>query len=455
MDCITPPFEIARWIAAYLSKSLGSDEQMLLDRWRKASPAHEELFQKLCSEQRLLHYAEQRSWFDETEGWQRLQQKLQLQQYPLQDQLQKMQDSQQLQTESQQLQQQESQQYALHRQRFQRRKRLLSRVSNVAAALLLPLLWSALTLSTPSPSPTSTSGQSVAHATITPGSSKALLTLEDGSTVALSATTDTLLTQATSTTLRMDSAQLTYQHAALISEVSSAASANASTSTQPVAWNSIQTPQGGEYRLTLSDGTRVYLNAMSTLRFPVEFGSEQRTVELSGEALFEVSHSGKPFIVKTHEVEVEVMGTVFNLSAYPDESTHTTLVSGQVKVSAPGAGSCLLAPSQQASFAPGEGQLRVMQVDTDCFTTWTKGKILFKDVRLDEMMKQLCRWYDMEVSFADPSLKALRFGCHLNRYHDIAPFLRLLEQTGKVCVTTEGHHLTIAPPSSSPKYLSN
>ena len=95
------------------------------------------------------------------------------------------------------------------------------------------------------------------------------------------------------------------------------------------------------------------------------------------------------------------------------------------------------------------------QVDTDCFTAWTKGKILFKDVRLDEMMKQLCRWYDMEVSFADPGLKSLRFGCHLNRYQDIIPFLRLLEQTGKVNVKTEGHRLTITRPLTSPKYLSN
>lgn len=429
MDCITPPYEIARWIAAYLSQSLGSSEQMQLDRWRKASPAHEELFQKLCSEQRLLRYAEQRSWFDEAEGWHRLQQRLQKQQ-------------------------QESQQHCLQQQRFQRRQRLLCRVGNVAAALLLPLLWSALSLNTPSPEPTPTPETLTAHTTITPGSSKALLTLEDGRTVTLSATTDTLLTQASATTLRLDSAQLTYQHTALITEAQPTTEKHASIPSQPEAWNSIQTPQGGEYRLTLSDGTRVYLNAMSTLRFPVEFRGEQRKVELCGEALFEVSRSGKPFIVKTHAMEVEVMGTVFNLSAYPDESIHTTLVSGRVKVSSPGAGSCLLSPSQQASLTPGDSRLRVKQVDTDCFTAWTKGKILFKDVRLDEMMKQLCRWYDMEVSFADPSLKALRFGCHLNRYHDITPFLHLLEQTGKVSVKTNGRRLTIAPPPSSPKYLS-
>ncbi len=404
MDRMTPQFETARWIAAYLSNSLNSDEQMQLDRWRKASPAHEELFQRLCSEQRLLRYAEQRSWFDEAKGWQQLQQRL-------------------------------------HRK--QRIRLLISRVANVAAVLLLPLLWSALTPHLPAPAGTSGSEQPVLHTTISPGSSRALLTLEDGSTVALSATTDTLLTQAATTTLRLDSAQLTYQHAAL------------PTTSQPMAWNSIQTPQGGEYRLTLSDGTRVYLNAMSSLRFPVEFNGTQRTVELAGEAYFEVSHNGKPFIVKTQEMDVEVMGTSFNLSAYPDETTHTTLVSGRVKVSAPGAGSCLLAPSQQALLAPDKRELRVTQVDTDCFTAWTKGKILFKDERLDEMMKQLCRWYDMEVSFAEPQLKTLRFGCHLNRYHDITPFLSLLEQTGKVSIQTNGRRLIIAPPASPPKYLSN
>lgn len=434
MEHMTSHFEIARWIAAHLSRSLGSKEQIQLDRWRKESSAHEELFQRLCNEQRLLHYAEQRSWFDEAEGWKRLQQQLQ-QQSPQQPQYQQLLNPQQ--------------------QRRQRHLRLFSRVANVAAVLLLPLLWSALTTYFQAPVSTPLPEQLTTHIPITPGSSKALLILEDGSTLPLSATTDTLLTQATSITLRLDSAQLTYQHAALDAEAPSSETALTNTILYSPHWNSIQTPQGGEYRLTLSDGTRVYLNAMSTLRFPVEFSGGQRVVELSGEAYFEVMHSGTPFIVRTPRMEVEVMGTAFNLSAYPDEVTSTTLVNGQVKVSASGVGSRLLVPSQQASLTPGEDRLCVKQVDTDCFTAWTKGKILFKDERLDVMMKQLSRWYDMEVNFAEPSLKALRFGCHLNRYHDITPFLRLLEQTGKVSIKVDGHRLTISTPSTTPTYRTN
>ncbi len=399
-----PPFEIARWIAGYLSKSLDPEEQAKLDHWRQASPAHEALFQKLCNEQRLLRYTEQRSWFDEAKGWQQLQGRI-------------------------------------HKQ--QRRQRLLHQIANVAAALLLPLLWSALSPQLHSPTPIPVAHPPVVHSSITPGSAQALLTLEDGRTLPLNSSTDTLLTQASSTTIRLDSAQLTYKHTAHATQVQ-----------LPTAWNSIQTPKGGEYRLTLSDGTRVYLNAMSTLRFPVAFDEDTRTVELSGEAYFEVSHSGHPFVVKTQLMEVEVMGTAFNLSAYPDEMSHTTLVTGSVKVSAPKAGTRLLLPSQQASLSPNGGTLKIKRVDTDCFTAWTQGKILFKDERLDEMMKQLSRWYDMEVRFTDPSLEALRFGCHLNRYADITPFVGLLEQTGKVSVKIEGHQILIAPPTTPPKRLS-
>ena len=404
MSHINPPFEIARWIAGYLSKSLSQEEQAQLDRWRQAAPANEALFQKLCDEQRLLRYAEQRSWFDEAKGWQLLQ-------------------------------------HRIHKQ--QRRRRLLNQIANVAAVLLLPLLWSALSPHLPSPIPIPPANPHLAHSSITPGSAQALLTLEDGRTLTLNSRTDTLLTQASSTTIRLDSAQLTYQH-----------TAHGTDSQHPRAWNSMQTPQGGEYRLTLSDGTRVYLNAMSSLRFPVEFGDGVRSVELSGEAFFEVKHSGQPFVVKTRLMEVEVMGTAFNLSAYPDETAHTTLVTGSVKVSSPKAGSRLLLPSQQASLSPNGGPLKVKQVDTDCFTAWTKGKILFKDERLDEMMKQLSRWYNMEVRFADPLLRTLRFGCHLNRYADITPFVGLLEQTGKVSVKMEGHQILIAPPTTPTKHLS-
>lgn len=370
---------------------------MQLNRWRQASPAHEELFQKLCSEQQLLRYVEQCNWFNEAKGWLKVEQRI----------------------HSQQL-----------------RLRWVNRVANVAAALLLPLLWSALFMHLTDSSPIPHDRQLQSSTTITPGSAQALLTLEDGQTLKLGAATDTLLTQAASTTLRLDSAQLIYRHTARTSQATSS-----------MTWNSIQTPRGGEYRLMLSDGTRVYLNALSTLRFPVAFDGGHRIVELSGEAYFEVSRNECPFVVKTRQMEVEVMGTSFNLSAYPDETVHTTLVEGSVKVSAPGAGSRLLLPSEQASLPTTGDRWRVKRVDTDCYTAWTRGKILFKDERLDELMKQLARWYGVEICFTDPSLQSLRFGCYLNRYADITPFISLLEQTGKVRVKIEGHRIIISSPN--------
>lgn len=207
-------------------------------------------------------------------------------------------------------------------------------------------------------------------------------------------------------------------------------------------YNKVEIPRGGEYALVLSDGTKVHLNSMSSLRFPVAFTADKREVELQGEAYFEVSKTGQPFIVNVNGMQVEVLGTTFNISAYPNEEYQTTLVTGSVRVSAEKGESLVLKPSQQATIVSGGNSIQVRTVDTSFYTSWVKGKINFKDQRLEDIMKILSRWYDMNVVYENEGLKNIRFGCNLNRYEEITPFVKLLEQTEEVHVKIEGNTIT-------------
>ena len=232
------------------------------------------------------------------------------------------------------------------------------------------------------------------------------------------------------THIKVDSTTLNYQVAQ-----------TASQKEKPI-YNKVEIPRGGEYALVLSDGTKVHLNSMSSLRFPVTFGAGARVVELEGEAYFEVSKTGQPFLVNTKGVQVEVLGTTFNISAYPDEEYQATLVNGSVKVNAEKIGSLILKPSQQATLSVGSNSMQVRTVDTSFYTSWVEGKIHFKDQRLEDIMKTLSRWYDMEVVYQNERIKDFRFGCHLDRYEEIAPFVRLLEKTEKVHAKINGKTIT-------------
>ena len=385
MNRIEQDFEVARLIARSLTDSLSDEERRWLDAWRSESAAHETLYARLCSESALQQHAAQRLAFDEAEGWAGVQRRL----------------------------------------NSRRRRQLWMRCASVAAIVLLPLCLAGWLWWSAQPEPIALPMEVAQE--ICPGSAHAWLTLDDGETVSLQHQTDTLLREGGATVARLDSACLSYAPQTL----SSPSQMN----------HTVETPRGGEYTLLQRDGTRVHLNAMSSLRYPVAGGGERREVELTGEAYFEVSRSETPFVVRTQCMEVEVLGTQFNLSAYPDEASQATLVSGRVKVRVESGESCLLEPSQQATWMPDDHRLSIATVETDFYTSWIAGKIRFKDQRLEEIMKILSRWYGVETHYADERLKELRFGCHLNRYADITPFLHLLERTGKLHVRQQGRHL--------------
>lgn len=208
-------------------------------------------------------------------------------------------------------------------------------------------------------------------------------------------------------------------------------------------------PRGGEYSIVLSDGTKVFLNSMSKLVYPVRFSDDERKVILEGEGYFEVQKDEKhPFIVQVNGMQVQVLGTSFNVKAYQDEQNiYTTLVEGCVSIltgDSTVSQEHTLAPDQQAVFDKGNATVSVQNVDADQYMQWTKGRYVFADQSLDEIMKTLSRWYDFSFHYNDESLKEMRFEGGLNKYESIEPVLDIITRTGKVKVSVKGKEVSFS-----------
>lgn len=212
--------------------------------------------------------------------------------------------------------------------------------------------------------------------------------------------------------------------------------------TMPV-MTEVVTGRGEERTIVLPDGTSVILNSLSRITYPGEFYGECREVSLEGEALFIVTTTNIPFIVSTESMRIEVLGTSFDVRAYSGKPARTVLLKGSVRISS-GPEDCILSPGQMASVSGEGGNIRIDEVDVDFYTSWTRGKIIFRDERLEDIMDELSRFYDFEVEYGSDAVKDLRFGCVVDRFDDIQPFLDLLRRTGRIRVETpDGHKLLI------------
>lgn len=222
---------------------------------------------------------------------------------------------------------------------------------------------------------------------VAPGGNKATITLANGNVITLNgAKNGTLASQGNTSINKTADGLINY------------ASSKDNSSPQNMVYNTAATPRGGQYQLILSDGTKVWLNAASSIRFPVEFIGNERNVEITGEVYFEVAHNAtKPFRVTTNGQTVEVLGTHFNINAYSDEeAVKTTLLEGSVKVSASGASS-IIKPGEQARFK--HGAISVAEVDADEAVAWKNGFFHFKDDNIRGVMKELARWYDVDIKY--------------------------------------------------------
>lgn len=209
---------------------------------------------------------------------------------------------------------------------------------------------------------------------------------------------------------------------------------------EEIIYNTVITPRGTEYLLTLADGSRVWLNSDSRLKFPVKFPKGMRHVELVGEGYFEVAKdTSSPFIVSSGALDVRVTGTSFNITAYPDENTiQATLVSGAVDVSCPGnanIGKVSLVPNEIAVFAPGSQSIKTKKVDIASFIAWHEGYLDFDDEDLGSITKKLERWYDLTFEFDQPETKELIFYGSIKRHEDISRVLDMLKCTNLIDFT--------------------
>lgn len=196
-------------------------------------------------------------------------------------------------------------------------------------------------------------------------------------------------------------------------------------------YNRMETLTGMEYTLALADGTLVYLNAETSLRYPVVFREGERVVELEGEAYFEVAKDEmRPFIVRMNGSEIKVTGTSFNARAYGnEEEVVTTLVEGRVEVNGR-----KIVPGEQVRFEVNTGNLTVKTVDVNRFIAWKEGYFVFRNERLEDVMKTLARWYGVEYHFLDEQSKNVRIGARFGRYDDMTPIIEMLRQTELVNV---------------------
>lgn len=208
--------------------------------------------------------------------------------------------------------------------------------------------------------------------------------------------------------------------------------------------NRLLVPQGQTYKLALADGTNVMLNAESELTFPSEFDTDRREVFLKGEAFFQVTHNEKaPFIVHTDQLDVQVLGTTFNVSGYNNENMlKVTLVEGSIRIHQQG-DSVKIRPNEQYNYNKNTREKRVQTVDTELFTSWVNDEYIFKDTTLDEIFNRINHWYMFDVTYESPSLKEKRFFLTIGRDASLDQIIQIINSTEEICIEKKDNHIVV------------
>ncbi|MBB5436606.1 ferric-dicitrate binding protein FerR (iron transport regulator) [Pedobacter sp. AK017] len=315
---------------------------------------------------------------------------------------------------------------------------LSARITTIAAAIIILLGVGTLIFTNHEKLPYAYSND------VPPGTDKAILTLTNGKKINLSEAKDGSLTKQSGIELTKAS------DGTLIYKVDSS-----NKNFDVLAYNTITTPKGGQYKIVLSDGTKVWLNAASSLSYNAslyERGGARR-IKMSGEAYFEVTKNKKhPFIVITDRQEVKVLGTHFNISAYNDErSIKTTLVEGSVHISPlplKAGGSpdlsikgVTIKPNQEAILSP--GGIQVHEVNADEAVAWKNNEFTFATENLESIMRKIARWYDVDIIYASKQVGNKPFSGTISKFEKVSQVLCLLEVTGEVKFKIEGRRITV------------
>ena len=387
---VDDPFLLASWIAKSMAGELSDEELQLLDEWRMTSARNHQLYDRIVSRERREAKRRHFTAFDKVFGWQGYSKKLK------------------------------------ETEKKVNRWRVFLRY---AAILLIPLSATVYGVLRSGEETVSLADLNA----ITPGGTRAELVLPSGEVVDLVAKSG-VISRGENTVINNEGKTLSYKSIGNQAPMDS------------LRYNEVIVPKGGEYQLVLSDGTLVYLNSMTKIRFPERFSEKCREVEVCGEAFFEGAENKRvPFVVKTDAYEITVLGTKFNVTAYADEQVATTtLVEGAVSIS----GKCIgeakaLRPNEQFVLDRVSGSVEIKNVDVNYYTAWKDGMFRFRDVRLEEIMHVVERWYDMTVVYEDESVRDLHFGFNMSRLETIEPLLNIFELNGKIKITKEGKVLKI------------
>ena len=376
-------FQLARIIAASLKGNANDEEQRTLREWLSVSTRNKKIY-------------------DEFKDGKRLEQKI---------------------VESQQINWKIDYQHFITKRQRTRKNRRMKTIIRYAAILTLPIVAAGIFLLQKNDRQTIVSISEV----IKPGEHKAVLITGGGERITLSDSTLSPIQEQNGMIVNVTNNKVSY----ILPEDSLC------TQGSPI-FNTLQIPRGGEYFLTLADGTEVWLNAETEIRYPVQFTGDKRVVYLDGEAYFTVApDKNKPFTVVSTHASVSVLGTQFNFRAYPDErDVQTTLVSGSVIMQSEKYKQQIkLVPGEQGVLEKNSAKLMKQEVNTYLYTAWKDGRFAFRDARLEDLFNILARWYDLSVFYQSPEAKDIRFTGDLNKTDDFKSILKIIEQNERVIFT--------------------
>ena len=376
-------FQLARIIAASLKGNANDEEQRTLREWLSVSTRNKKIY-------------------DEFKDGKRLEQKI---------------------VESQQINWKNDYQHFITKRQRTRKNRRMKTIIRYAAILTLPIVAAGIFLLQKNDRQTIVSISEV----IKPGEHKAVLITGGGERITLSDSTLSPIQEQNGMIVNVTNNKVSY----ILPEDSLC------TQGSPI-FNTLQIPRGGEYFLTLADGTEVWLNAETEIRYPVQFTGDKRVVYLDGEAYFTVApDKNKPFTVVSTHASVSVLGTQFNFRAYPDErDVQTTLVSGSVIMQSEKYKQQIkLVPGEQGVLEKNSAKLMKQEVNTYLYTAWQDGRFAFRDARLEDLFNILARWYDLSVFYQSPEAKDIRFTGDLNKTDDFKSILKIIEQNERVIFT--------------------
>lgn len=380
-------YHIAQLIVKKKLTSLTEKEQQILKEWQQRTPENTKLYTTVFSEKRQENRALLLSKIDKETAYEKVQKSI------------------------------KNQKHFVRLQRW-----LVSAVAVFIVGLLGILIKKLYVSEVYAP-------KQVAISNIQPGATKATLVLSNGKTLQLEQLTQDSLILQEGVNIQHDEKKLDY-------------SKQKNTSTSTARYNTVRVPAGGEYQLVLADGTKVWLNSESTIKYPVQFIAGKRDVWVSGEVCFDVAHDKhKPFIVNVNNTKIEVLGTVFNVEAYPEQSAvTTTLARGSVRLKNEHK-QVELVPNQQAIV--NSNSIEVKNVDVYEFLAWRDGYFYFKEANLSTIMDKLGRWYDVKIFYKQANLQDKRFSVEMKRYENIQKMLDILAKTNKVKFEIKGNVITV------------